>query len=60
MYWLFVYAYKYIFSEITIVKPQAETCEIVANVRIFYVSSQGICTMVYSKLFNSSLDIGVR
>ena len=30
------------------------------NVRIFDVPSQGICTMVCSKLFNSCLDTGIR
>ena len=32
MYWLFVYATKYIFSWTTIVKPQAQTCETLVNV----------------------------
>ena len=28
MYWLFMYASKYIFSQMSIVKRQSETCEI--------------------------------
>ena len=45
---------------IIIAKPQPETCETLVDVRMFDVSSQGICTMVYSKLFNSSVDTAVR
>ena len=38
MYWLFMYASKYIFSQTTIVKPQSETYETLANVWIFWRS----------------------
>ena len=39
MYWLFCICFQNVFSLTSIVKPQPETCETLAKVRIFYVPS---------------------